>query len=146
MQRYRMINRLLLILCFTSITSIVLGQSVTKAKSCINKPDLLDGKEVYMVVTKSPEYKDGIFQLYRDFQKYVKPPKSNSGLDGRIELTFVIDTVGQVRNLCFIRPDDEAYVWQIAELTNKINKWSPGELDGKRVNVRMVIPMVIEWR
>jgi hypothetical protein len=41
----------------------------------------------------------------------------------------------------------QGYAFDIVELPNKnIHKWIPGELDGIKVPVRMIVPMIIDRR
>jgi len=128
------------------LSSTVAGQSIVNSNKCFNKPDLIDGTEVYMVVDKPPEYKGGLNQFYKDILQNIKHPRDRNKVEGKIILTFVIDSVGRVRNLCFIKPEDGRYDFQINELTEEVSKWAPGQLNNKKVGVRMLLPIIIEWK
>lgn len=128
------------------LSSTVAGQSIVNSNKCFTKPDLIDGTEVYAIVDRQPEYKEGLNQFYKDILQSIKHPTDKNKLDGKIILTFVIDSVGQVRNLCFIKPEDGRYDFQIKELAEMINKWTPGSLNNKKVGVRMLIPVIVDWK
>ena len=128
------------------LSSTAAGQSIANANRCFTKPDLVDGTEVYSIVDKPPEYKGGLNQFYKDILPSIKHPTDKNKFEGKIILTFVIDSVGRVRNFCFINPEDGRYDSLINELTEKINKWTPGELNHRKVGVRMLLPMIVDWK
>lgn len=128
------------------LSGTVSGQSIVNSNKCFTKPDLIDDTEVYTIVDKQPAYKGGLNQFYKDILQSIKHPTDKNKIEGKIILTFVIDSVGRVRNFCFIKPDDGRYDFQINELTEEVNKWTPGELKNKKVSVRMLLPIIIEWR
>lgn len=122
------------------------SQSIANSNKCFTKPDILDGHEVFSTVNKQPEYTGGLPQFYKDVLKNLKHPKEKGKGSERIMFTFVIDTAGRVRNFCFIDPQDGQYDPQIDSLVKNMSSWSPGELYNRKVNVRMLLPMIVEWR
>ena len=145
-QRIKDMVRFLYLLWLIILSSTVAGQSIANSNKCFTKPDLVDGAEVYSIVDKQPEYKGGLNQFYKDILQSIKLPTNKNKFEGKIILTFVIDSVGRVRNFCFINPEDGRYDFLINELTEKINKWAPGELNNKKVGVRMLLPMIVDWK
>jgi len=106
--------------------------------------DSIDGQPIYLIVEESPEYKNGISQFYKDFNKNIRFSKiENSDFpDSKIYLSFVIDRKGKIRNLCFYPSTlnfDKNFI-------NKLNKWKAGREREKKVNVRMLIPIRIRWK
>jgi len=106
----------------------------------------LDGHEVFSTVNQQPEYVGGLPQFYKDVLKNLKHPKEKGKGSERIVFTFIIDAEGRVRNFCFIDPDDGRYDDQIEPLVENINNWSAGELYNRKVSVRMLLPMIVEWK
>jgi hypothetical protein len=129
------------------ITSqVAFSQSIANSNKCFTKPDTLDSHEVFSTVDKQPEYVGGLHQFYKDVLKNLKHPKEKGKGSERIVFTFIIDTAAHVRNFCFIDPDDGRYDDQIDSLVSNINNWSAGELYNRKVNVRMLLPMIVEWK
>jgi len=122
------------------------SQSIANSNNCFTKPDTLDGHEVFSTATKQPEYPGGLPQFYKDLLKTLKNPKEKSKGSEKITFTFVIDSEGRVRDFCFIDPKDGRYDNQIPALVENINNWSAGELYNRKVNVRMLLPMIVEWK
>ena len=128
------------------VAGTAFSQSIANSNKCFTKPDTLDGHEVYNSVNKQPEYTGGLPQFYKDVLKNLKHPKIKGKGSERIVFTFIIDTVGHVRNFCFISPDDGGYDDQIESLVKNVDNWTAGKLYDRKVNVRMLMPMMVEWR
>ncbi|QHT68517.1 hypothetical protein GXP67_18650 [Rhodocytophaga rosea] len=123
----------------------VRAQSTFIPNSCISETDTLDGSKVYTVVSKQPEYQGGINQFYKAIARNIVVDRgTRHQIDSRIVFTFIIDKNGQVREFCLIKP--QGLQFNTNELVTKINNWTPGELDGVKVPVRLTIPMIIELR
>ena len=133
-------------LILSLIASSAFSQSIANSNKCFTKPDTLDGHEVFSTVNKQPEYVGGLPQFYKNVLKNLKHPKEFGKGSERIVFTFIIDTVGHVRNFCFINPGDGKYDDQIEDLVKNIDNWAAGELYNRKVNVRMLVPMMVEWK
>lgn len=134
-----------LLLLLLLITRVATAQSIANSNKCFTKPDTLDGSEVFSAVTKPPEYSGGMTQFYKDVLKHLKNPKGRTKFSDKLTFTFVIDKEGRVRNFCFIDPNDGRYDDQIEWLVENINNWTAGELHNRKVSVRMLLPMMVEW-
>jgi hypothetical protein len=142
----KVIFRFSAVLWFLIPSTAAVSQSIANSNKCFTKPDTLDGHEVFSTVNQQPEYPGGLPQFYKDVLKNLKYPKEKGKGSERIVFTFIVDTEGHVRNFCFINPDGGQYDDQIDSLVNNLNDWSPGELYKRKVNVRMLVPMVVEWK
>jgi hypothetical protein len=127
-------------------STVATSQSIANSNKCFTKPDTLDGHEVFSTVNRQPEYPGGLPQFYKDVVKNLKHPKEKGKGSEKIVFTFIVDTEGHVRNYCFIDPTDGRYDNQIDSLVKHIDTWSPGELYNRKVNVRMLLPMIVEWK
>jgi protein TonB len=127
-------------------STVATSQSIANSNKCFTRPDSLDGHEVFSTVNRQPEYPGGLPQFYKDVVKNLKHPKEKGKGSEKIVFTFIVDTEGHVRNYCFIDPDDGRYDSQIDSLVTHIDNWSPGELYNRKVNVRMLLPMIVEWK
>ena len=137
-------NLISLLLLLSAATAS--AQSIANSNKCFSKPDKLDGQEVFSTVNHQPEYPGGLPQFYKDVLKILKNPKDKFKGSEKITFTFIVDTVGHVRNFCFIDPEDGRYNNQIDSLVNNLGNWSPGKLYNRKVNVRMLLPMIVEWK
>ena len=62
---------------------------------------------------------------------------------GIIAVQFVIDTFGQAHNWKILKTPSVCFKPMMAEIFAKIPCWEPGELEGRRVWVRYVLPIRI---
>jgi TonB family protein len=96
-------------------------------------------EQIFLAVENQPELKGSMAQL----QRKVNYPDEckDQGIEGRVTVQFIVDKQGQVKDPKVIRGigggcDEEALrVVRLAEFT-------PGVQKGRRVNVRMSLPIV----
>jgi hypothetical protein len=109
---------------------------------CIQSPDTLDGMTVFRVVEKQPEYEGGFTNFYKEISKLIKfPDTKKAAIDNNYFFTFVVDTLGNIRNFCAIKPETGYLINQ--DGVCELNKWKAGEQRGKKVPVRMILPISI---
>ena len=136
--------KLILTFLILSITNIhVVAQSTDfENNECINSLDTLDGMKVYGIVEIQPEYNGGMSKFYNEFSEIIKDTWIKQDItDSKYFYTFVIDTTGNIRNFCIVKPRGNALN---KEKLKKLNNWSPGFQRGKKVPVRMMIPVIVE--
>lgn len=101
------------------------------------------------IVTKAdkmPEYPGGFPALIQFIGEKLTYPKSaeSKGTEGTVQVGFVVDTHGKVVDITVeksVSPElDEAAKAVVAQLPD----WTPGEKDGKKVSVKMVLPVKFE--
>jgi hypothetical protein len=138
--------KLLALICLVSTSLTAWSQSIANSNKCFDKPDTLDGNAVLSNVTLQPEYAGGITQFYKDVVKNLEHPKDREKAPEKVIFTFIIDVKGHVRNFCFIKPEDGTYDSQIESLVEHIDQWAAGEVNNKKVNTRMLLPIIIEWK
>lgn len=135
------------VLCLLIASTAAFSQSIANSNKCFTKPDTLDGHEVFSTVNQQPEYAGGLSQFSKDVLKSLKFPKEIKEKGGeKVVFTFIVDSTGHIRNFCFITPIDGQYDAQINELVKNIDNWTAGELYNKKVNVRMLIPINVDWK
>ena len=133
--------------------NFVVVESYAQAKvdtACIPTEDTLDGNEVLKVVEKMSEYPGGLKALYRDFFKKLNYPKEQKDIQTKIHITFIVDTSGQMKNACIYKKFSEKEISSLERVSLEVIKsmpnWTPGEQNGKKVPVRIMLPMYIEVR
>ena len=108
---------------------------------------------VYRVVEKMPEYPEGINKLMKDIRTSTdnywkrKYPKGKpvypceQGISGRIIVSFVINENGQVTDPEVLRHVDKDLDKEAIRIIKSMPRWIPGEHKGKKVKVRLTLPV-----
>ena len=108
---------------------------------------------VYRVVEKMPEYPEGVEKLV----KYIRTSTDNywkkrypkgkpvypceQGISGRIIVSFVINENGQVTDPEVLRHVDKDLDKEAIRIIKSMPRWIPGEHKGKKVKVRLTLPV-----
>ena len=103
-----------------------------------------DSLQVYTIVDSMPNFPYGMMEFYKFFAQNLEYPQeaSDSNIQGKVYVTFVVDSLGQVTESGILKDigggcGQEAI--NVIKLTSGI--WNPGIHKGKRVNVRMNLPI-----
>jgi hypothetical protein len=70
----------------------------TGAADCVQGYDSIPRQEVYTNVDKMPEFEKGELSLMKFFRDHFRYPKEQEFFQGSINLVFVIEADGQVKN------------------------------------------------
>ena len=108
---------------------------------------------VYRVVEKMPEYPEGVEKL----MKYIRTSTDNywkkrypkgkpvypceQGISGRVIVSFVINENGQVTDPEVLRHVDKDLDKEAIRIIKSMPRWTPGEHKGKKVKVRLILPV-----
>lgn len=91
---------------------------------------------------KKPEFPGGIQEFYKFIAKnYVNP--SGKGLSGKVIVSFVIDTSGEVVDINVISDRGFGTGNEAIRVLKKCPKWIPGQQKGKPVRVQYTIPIAL---
>jgi len=109
---------------------------------------------VYRVVEKMPEYPEGVEKL----MKYIRTSTDNywkkrypkgkpvypceQGISGRVIVSFVINENGQVTDPEVLRHVDKDLDKEAIRIIKSMPRWIPGEHKGKKVKVRLTLPVM----
>lgn len=100
---------------------------------------------IYYLVHKRPVYiNDSLTIIYKDsigkeIQKRHKKP-----INARVICSFIIDSIGNLQSPKVLRGIDSLIDNECIIELNKMPRWIPGELYGKKVNVRTILPIIIK--
>ncbi|KXX69508.1 hypothetical protein [Flammeovirga sp. SJP92] len=99
--------------------------------------DSINGEEVYEIVDEPPEYPGGTGAFYKIIGKHIKISDKNKKM-GYLKdyILFIIDPNGEIVYQCSI--DGTTLPLEYLE------KWKPGVMKGKKVYVKMVLPIKIK--
>lgn len=104
--------------------------------------------QVFSSVERWPEYPGGEQALFNFIEENKQYPQSaiDMGIEGRVILRFVIDEEGMINNIQVVRgvhPDLDKEALRVAKL---MSKWTPGEINGKKVKVYHTLPVAFRLR
>ncbi|MCC6372591.1 MAG: energy transducer TonB [Bacteroidia bacterium] len=140
-----MMKNWLFLFWFILATNFVLSaqKDSLKTNSCFSNPDIFEGQKVYKAVDQYPEYPGGMME----FHKYLRNNMDFSLCDANrstLHITFVIDTLGNVKNCCTRDTQSEhSCNTKAIEVIQKSRPWKPALLNGQKVCVRINFPIKI---
>ena len=100
-------------------------------------------KRVFDVVETMPEFPGGSAGLMKWLSDNVKYPAKaeESGIQGRVVCTFVIERDGSVTDVRVARSIDPLLDNEAVRVLSKMPKWNPGTQGGKPVRVKYTVPV-----
>jgi len=104
-------------------------------------------EEVFVIVEDMPKFKGGTIEKFREWvQKRVRYPDlaAENGIQGRVFISFVVETNGIVSNVTVTRSVDELLDDAAKEAVSASPKWEPGMQRGRPVRVRYSIPIIFQ--
>ena len=103
--------------------------------------------EIFVIVEDMPRFKGGDLNNFRDWvQKRVRYPElaAENGIQGRVFITFVVETNGNVSNVSVSRSVDALLDDAAKEAVAASPKWQPGMQRGRPVRVQYSIPIIFQ--
>lgn len=100
---------------------------------------------VYEFAEKMPAFPGGDEALAKYLSK-IRYPKEQEDLQSKIDLSFVVDTAGNLLDKSIRNKNESAYTLLDKEgmiMLDRMPRWIAGEQNGKKVAVRFYIPMYI---
>ncbi len=113
----------------------------------INMEEEKTEDEIFVIVEDMPTFKGGDINKFRDWvQKRVRYPElaSENGIQGRVFITFVVETNGTVSGVTVTRSVDQLLDEAAKEAVAASPKWEPGMQRGRPVRVRYSIPIIFQ--
>ena len=109
-----------------------------KVKACVINPD---NEEMEVEVDKMAQFSGGKQELDRYIKKHLKYPKQANGVQGRVEVTFVVNTDGRVSNVAVTKQVDPLLDAEAIRLVEHMPKWEPAVLHGIPVRIKHTLPI-----
>jgi TonB family protein len=123
---------------------------VAVSESNMSKPSgkmEADNTGVYSNVEVLPSFPGGYKGLQKFFDDNLQYPEaaSNDGVEGTVNLTFVVDETGKLTSPQ-VNGENLGYGLEAEALrvVNKMPKWNPGQLKGKNVKTKFTLPVRFE--
>lgn len=106
--------------------------------------DDADKQDVLSKAAQMPQFPGGRDSLQAFFDRHLRIPviKGSSPVIGKVFLSFVVEKDGSVTDIQVVRSLHPAYdkeAIRVLKLTSK--KWIPGQQNGKKVKVKVTIPV-----
>ncbi len=141
---------LIIALLFFAFVSMAQRDS-SAIKRCIPSPDIYRGQPVYTTAEQMPVFPTGNSDFMNYILKNLIYPESNqasSPIRSTFYVTCVIDTLGKAQEVCCITSYDyyDPVEKQLIELIRNSEGWTPGMRNGRKVCVRIKIPLSIHWK
>lgn len=98
----------------------------------------------FETVDVKPVYPGGDSELMEFLASNIKYPENarKSGAEGKVYVGFIIEKDGSVSNVKIKRSsENEELDSEGVRVVSSMPKWSPGEMDGKKVRVEYLIPI-----
>lgn len=101
---------------------------------------------VFDVVEQMPSFKGGDSNMWQWVGQHIKYPvvALGNGVQGEVEVTFIIDKEGNVQSPTVTRSVDPSLDREALRLIKSMPKWNPGKQNGQVVNVRYRIPITFK--
>ena len=103
----------------------------------------LDSVEVFSIVEQMPEFPGGEKALRKFIADNLRYPRVaiDSGIMGKVYVTFTVEKDGSVSNPIVIRGVDPDLDREAIRLIRSLPKWTPGKQNGKPVRVSYTVPV-----
>lgn len=100
-------------------------------------------QEPYVMVEEMPEYPGGDQAMYKFIAENIVYPfeAKENNIQGKVFISFVIDTVGKVTEVKIIRGVDPLLDAEAVRVVSLLPYWKPGKHEGKYVRVQLIIPI-----
>ena len=117
---------------------------------CVPTIDTLDGQKVYSTAEKPAEFNGGQTSLFKFLTENLHYPNIEATFQGSIYSSFVVDTSGNIRNECIAKKysgNQISYIEkEVIEVIKKMPKWIPAEQSGKKVYMRIILPIKFQLK
>lgn len=100
--------------------------------------------EIFTVVESMPEFPGGQIAMMKYLNKNMEYPQMarESGIHGRVYVTFVVETDGRVTDIRILRGIGGGCDEEAVRVVENMPKWTAGKQRGKPVRVQFNLPII----
>ncbi len=109
----------------------------------VTQPNVMDGDSIYSNVEKRPEIKGGSDAL-KQYLSHVSQPSVRLSGPVKVYMSFVVDKSGKVKDVCVLQPVNPIIDRHAAMTVKGMPDFTPGQQNGKNVQVRMYMPITYQ--
>ncbi|WP_420583413.1 M56 family metallopeptidase [Reichenbachiella sp.] len=112
--------------------------------STVKKAEGLEG--VYDQVEVLPDPSGGMTEFYQWVAEHMEYPTQarKEGIEGKVFIQFIVDETGQLTEVKSIKGIGAGCDAEAVRVMKSAAKWAPGQVDGKPVKVRMILPVTFK--
>ena len=103
----------------------------------------LSNDTVYETVDVYPEFPGGMESLIKYFNEGIKYPEEamKNNEQDKLFMEIVVNQQGQVEDIVSLKDSKPYFVDEAKRLIRQMPRWKAGELNGKKVKVKLVLPI-----
>ena len=119
---------------------------VTQGEMPDEHPTMPDENGIYACAERQPEFPGGPSAMLRFIGQNLTYPEEQlrEGFQGRVVVKFYVDTLGHVCEPTIVRGKCSALDKEALRVVGLFPDFTPGRLDGEKVNVWMTLPIVFK--
>jgi TonB family protein len=105
--------------------------------------DLINNNTIFTIVDRMPEFATGRADLANFISRVLRYPRQalEDGIEGRVLCSFIVSCDGSISNIEVVNSDNELLNEEAIRVISVMPRWTPGERNGERVHVRMLLPI-----
>jgi len=109
----------------------------------VEEEESAEEQQIFMVVESMPAFPGGETELHRYLAENIKYPQmaKESGIQGRVFVTFVVERDGKVTDVKVLRGIGGGCDEEAIRVVKNMPKWTPGKQRGKPVRVQFNLPV-----
>jgi protein TonB len=109
----------------------------------VEEEESAEEMQIFMVVESMPEFPGGDADLYKYLAENIKYPQmaKESGIQGRVFVTFVVERDGSVTDVKVLRGIGGGCDEEAIRVVKNMPRWTPGKQRGKAVRVQYNLPV-----
>lgn len=109
----------------------------------VDEEEDAEEQQIFMVVESMPVFPGGEANLYKYLAENIKYPQmaKESGIQGRVFVTFVVERDGSVTDVRVLRGIGGGCDEEAIRVVKAMPKWTPGKQRGKSVRVQYNLPV-----
>lgn len=104
--------------------------------------DTVVEKEIFVdIVEQMPQFPGGEQKLLKFIQDNLKYPNTESCVQGRVIVRFVVTKTGSIENIEVVRSLEPSFDQEAVRVVKLMPKWTPGKLNGENASVWFTLPI-----
>jgi len=136
---------ILLFIIFFLVSTARGADTKDSVLSCNIKYDTLTMTDVYLEVDRMPKVDGGMQVLFQLFSANIKVASNANQLQSKNIIGFIIDKNGNIRGKRILKEIENSGVGSQALRIIDDVKWIPGECNGEKVDVLLILPFYIDF-
>ena len=114
----------------------------------VTQEETEEEEEIVIFVEKNPEFPGGDGELLKFLNENIQyPEQARAGnIEGKVYIEFVVEKDGRVTNVSVKRDIGGGCGSEAARVVKSMPKWSPAEVQGRRVRNRFTLPVTFKLK